>query len=210
MSRPELIRLAVVGAAGKMGREVLRSLTPQSGFEVVVAVDRAHGGISCRDLAGQTAPPLQVEEKLGAALDKTPADVLIDFSHHSAAVAHATSAMKRGVNPIIGCTGLTDFDLSELRALVKEYPISAMYVPNFALGAVLMMRFAEMAAKWMPDVEIIELHHDRKADAPSGTATLTAQMIAKARIQDPTPLPDQTIRAEGVRADECRIFLSTA
>ena len=74
-----------------------------------------------------------------------------------------------------------------------------MYVPNFAVGAVLMMRFAEMAARWMPDAEIIELHHDRKEDAPSGTALLTAEKIAKARVAEPTRLPRAVMKVEGAR-----------
>ncbi len=199
MSGTDLIRVAVVGAAGRMGREVLRSLTPQHGFQIKVASDRSEAGKNCRELAGPAAPDIVVTDRLGAALDSEPCDVLIDFSHHSAAGAHATSAMKRGVSPVIGCTGLSETDMSELRSLVKEYPVPAMYVPNFALGAVLMMRFAQLAAKWMPDVEIIEMHHDRKEDAPSGTAILTAQTISDARTQEPTRLPRPQIKAEGVR-----------
>jgi 4-hydroxy-tetrahydrodipicolinate reductase len=100
---------------------------------------------------------------------------------------------------VIGCTGMTESDLREIRSLTKELHLPAIYVPNFAIGAVLMMRFAQLAAKWMPDVEIIELHHDRKEDAPSGTAMLTAQLISEARTAEPTPLPKQLIKAEGAR-----------
>jgi len=199
MAESELLRVAVVGAAGRMGREVLRSLTPQHGFQVTVAVDRACVGANCKELAGPEAPDLPVQDKLGAALDREPVDILVDFSHHSGAASHATSAMKRGASPVIGCTGLSEADMSELRSLTKEYSVPAMYVPNFAIGAVLMMKFSQMAAKWMPNVEIIELHHDRKEDAPSGTAMLTAQLISEARTSDPVRLPRPVIKAEGVR-----------
>jgi 4-hydroxy-tetrahydrodipicolinate reductase len=182
-----------------MGREVLRALTTHYGFEVVAAIDRVNVGEHCRDLAGPEAPDIRISEKIGAALDQSPADVLVDFSHHSAAPAHAMSALKRGISPVIGCTGISEGDLSEIRSLSKEVQTPAMYVPNFAIGAVLMMKFAQLAAKWMPDAEIIELHHDRKEDAPSGTAILTAQLIAEARTSMPTKLPRQIIKAEGAR-----------
>ena len=88
----------------------------------------------------------------------------------SGAAQHAESALKRGISPVIGATGISDGDLREIQLRCKETGVPGMYIPNFAIGAVLMMKFAEMAAKWMPDCEIIELHHDRKEDAPSGTA----------------------------------------
>ena len=199
MSGKSDLRVVVVGAAGRMGREMLKGLTHHAGFEIVAAVDRNEVGKNCRELAGPTAPDLIVTDKLGAALDCCNAEVLIDFSHHSAAASHALSAVKRGISPVIGCTGLTESDLSELRSLVKEYNVPAMYAPNFAIGAVLMIKFAQIAAQWLPDVEIIELHHDKKEDAPSGTAMLTAQLIAEARTQQPTRLPQQNIKAEGAR-----------
>jgi len=195
----ELIRVAVVGASGRMGREVLRALNPQHGCKILVAANRTSVGQNCRELAGPEAPDLIVTDKLGAALDETPVDVLVDFSHHSAAVAHACSAIQRGVSPVIGCTGLSESDLGEIRSLTKEHSVPAMYVPNFAIGAVLMMKFSQLAARWLPDAEIIELHHDRKEDAPSGTAMLTAQLIAEARITEPVSLPNQVIKAEGAR-----------
>jgi 4-hydroxy-tetrahydrodipicolinate reductase len=182
-----------------MGREVLRSLTPDHGFEIKVAVDRSDVGANCRELAGPLAPDIPVTDRLGLALDRDPVDVLVDFSHHSGAAAHADSAMKRGASPIIGCTGVSEADLSEIRSLAKQFPVPVMYVPNFSLSAVLMIRFAQLAAKWMPDVEIIELHHDRKEDAPSGTAILTAQLISDARTHEPTRLPRQLVKAEGAR-----------
>jgi 4-hydroxy-tetrahydrodipicolinate reductase len=198
-SENELIRVAVLGAAGRMGREVLRALTPQYGFKILVAVDRSCVGEHCRQLAGPEAPDLAVKDKLGAALDQSEVDVLVDFSHHSGAASHATSAMKRGVSPVIGCTGLSEADMGEIRSLTKELSVPAMYVPNFAIGAVLMMKFSQLAARWMPDAEIIELHHDRKEDAPSGTAILTAQLISESRTSDPVRLPRQVIKAEGAR-----------
>lgn len=200
MNSGEKIRVAVVGAAGRMGRESLRALTAAHGFQLVVASDRSEVGKSAFDLAGGDAPSdVIVTDKLGAALDKDPAHVLLDFSHHSAATAHTQSAFKRGTSVVIGCTGMSEGDLSEIRSLTKEHQVAALYVPNFAIGAVLMMRFSQMAAKWMPDAEIIEMHHEKKEDAPSGTAMLTAEQISESRAASLTKFPRQTIKVEGAR-----------
>lgn len=194
-----LIRVAVVGAAGRMGSEVLRTVSQEPGIEIVAAIDREKVGANCREFAGGRAPDIVVQDKLGAALDNARAHVLIDFSHGSGAAQHADSALKRGVSPVIGATGLSESDLREIKLRCKETSLPGMYVPNFAIGAVLMMRFAEMAAKWMPDCEIIELHHDRKEDAPSGTAMRTAELISEARQDAPSRKPRAAIKVEGAR-----------
>ena len=96
-------------------------------------------------------------------------------------------------------TGISEANLEAIRELCEKHNTPGMYVPNFAIGAVLMMHFAEIAAKWLPDAEIIEFHHDRKEDAPSGTAMLTAEKIGNARVSSPTPLPKPLLKAEGAR-----------
>jgi 4-hydroxy-tetrahydrodipicolinate reductase len=193
------VRVAVVGAGGRMGREVLKALTPQEGFEIVLAVDKDYGGTDARELVGPKGPAIVLEEKLGAALDRVPVDVLVDFSHASAAATQALSAVKRKVSPVIGTTGISDLDLKEIAEQCADHETPGLYAPNFAIGAVLMMRFAQTAAKWLPDAEIIEMHHDRKEDAPSGTAVLTAHLIAEARKEPPTRLPRPQFKVEGVR-----------
>jgi 4-hydroxy-tetrahydrodipicolinate reductase len=193
------VRVAVVGAMGRMGREVLRALTSSEGFEVVLAIDHNELGRNAREVLGPKAPDVVIEQKLGAALDRVAVDVVVDFTHHSAAAQHAASAMKRGAAPVIGTTGMSEEDLRELVHLSKEHNVPGLYAPNFAIGAVLMMKFAEMAAQWIPDVEIIELHHDQKQDAPSGTAMLTAERIAHGRSRSPRPAHTLQMRVEGVR-----------
>jgi 4-hydroxy-tetrahydrodipicolinate reductase len=193
------IRVAVAGAAGRMGQEVLKSLTYNEGFDIVLAVDKEAEGKNCRDLVGPKGPDLTIESKLGAALERVETDVLVDFTHHSAAAQHAVSALKRKVCPVIGTTGMGDNELRELALISKEQGTPGIYAPNFAIGAVLMMRFAHMAARWMPDAEIIEMHHDKKEDAPSGTAMLTADLIAEGRTQPPAPARAINLRVEGAR-----------
>lgn len=192
------IRVAVVGAVGRMGREVVRAMTTDDDFEVLIAVDRNGIGSKCTEWVPD-GPEVEIEAKLGAALDRCPVDVLVDFSNHTAAPAHAISAMKRGVAPVIGCTGMSERELKEIAQASEEFKVPAMYVPNFAIGAVLMMHFAELAAKWLPNVEIIEMHHDRKEDAPSGTAILTAHKIHDARTQPPQRPLDGHMKVEGAR-----------
>jgi len=193
------IRVAVVGAAGRMGREVLRAVGADPGLELVAAIDRSEIGSNTQELAGHLGPSLVVEEHLGPALDRTKPDVTIEFSHHSVAVEHATLATERGISFVFGMTGLSEANLDLLRGLCESNQTPGMYVPNFAIGAVLMMHFAEIAARWLPDAEIIEFHHDRKEDAPSGTAVLTAEKIGRARTRDKTPLPKPLLKAEGAR-----------
>jgi len=159
------MRVAVVGAAGRMGREVLKALAAAPEFELVAAVDREMIGTSCKDLIGGQGPDIKIEEKLGAALDRTKPDALVDFSNASGATAHALSAITRGISPVVGATGLSEANIRELASASRETGTPGIYAPNFAIGAVLMMRFSQLAAKWLPNCEIIELHHDKKEDA---------------------------------------------
>ena len=182
-----------------MGREALRALVPAQGFEVRVAVDPTHAGASARTLAGPEAADVTLTNDIAAALDASPVDVLVDLSHHSAVAKNAEVALRRGASVVVGCTGSSDETLAHLASLAQETGRGVLVVPNFSVGAVLMMRFAEIAAAWMPDVEILELHHERKEDAPSGTAMLTARLISEARQAPPTELPISFLKAEGAR-----------
>jgi 4-hydroxy-tetrahydrodipicolinate reductase len=193
------MKVIVVGAAGRMGREVLKALEGAPEFRVVAAIDREAVGTNCKELTGGAGPDLVVEDKLTTAIDRTKPEAIVDFTSASSAAAHADSALSRGVSPVIGTTGLSDATIRELASLSREKGTPGIYAPNFAIGAVLMMRFAQMAAKWLPNCEIVELHHDRKEDAPSGTAMLTAQLIADARSESPTRKPRPVFKVEGVR-----------
>ncbi len=186
------IRVALTGAGGRMGREAFKALTPEHGFEIVLATARRDAGRNAAEFGG---PSLILKD----ALDETPFDVLIDLSHHSVAADHAEAALERGAAVVIGSTGLTPDSLDRIERASEAAGKGVLIVPNFSIGAVLMMRFAEMAAAWMPDVEILELHHERKEDAPSGTAMLTARLISEARRDAPMELPKPFLKAEGAR-----------
>jgi 4-hydroxy-tetrahydrodipicolinate reductase len=181
-----------------MGQASVRALTPGEGFDLVAVTGKQNVGRSLQEFVPE-GPDIPIEDKLSAVLDRTQPDVVVDFAHYSAAATHAEQCVARRISFVFGMTGISDQDVRTIRAACRDEGVPGMIVPNFAIGAVLMMRFAELAAKWLPDCEIIEMHHDRKEDAPSGTAMLTAQRIGNARVSDPVRLPRQVLKVEGVR-----------
>ena len=157
-----MIRVVVSGAAGRMGEAVCEAVQRADDMELAARADPALG-----------AP---LPEKLDGA------DVAVDFTTPEAALDNVRACLDAGVHTVVGTTG---FDLDELRRSIDEHrgaggAANVFLAPNFAIGAVLMMRFAAEAARHMPEVEIVELHHDRKLDAPSGTAKRTASLVAEA------------------------------
>lgn len=193
------IRVGVVGAAGRMGSELMRALVEDAAFELALAVDPSHNGEHSHAYTYGKGPDVVIEDKLGVALDRVKPDAIVDFSHFSAAASHAISAVSRKIPAIVGTTGLAETDLREIASACREFETPCLYVPNFAVGAVLMMRFAEIAAKFLPTAEIIEMHHEAKVDAPSGTALLTAERIDKGR-DFANPVKDGGIqKIDGVR-----------
>lgn len=173
-----MIRVLVTGAAGRMGSEVVRAVTESDGMQVVAAVDPRideaqlpEGVFRSTDLAG--------------AIEEARPNVLVDFTRPDTVAANLAIALPAGVDCVVGTTGLTEETLAKL-AESSAPGTCLFYAPNFAVGAVLMMLFAEQAARLMPYAEVIELHHDRKLDAPSGTAIRTARMIAAAREERPS------------------------
>jgi len=185
-----MIRVIVTGAAGKMGREVVAAVSAEPGMEVVAAVDPLH--------AGECLDGVTITGDLAEAIAVSQPTVLVDFTHPTVVEDNVRTALAAGVNSIVGTTGLPPETVESLSAAAPEG--TCLFVaPNFAIGAVLMMRFAADAARFMPHVEIIELHHDRKADAPSGTALRTAGLIAAARASVPAAPGRETEIAEGAR-----------
>lgn len=178
-----MIRVLVSGAAGRMGSEVVRAVTAADGMQVVAAVDPNAAGKAIDDGAGGQ---IDCVASLVAAIADTRPQVMVDFTHPDVVEGNICTALAAGVHCVVGTTGLSEEKLAEILASDCSHPNTCLfYAPNFAIGAVLMMQFAEKAARYMPHVEVIELHHDQKADAPSGTAIRTARMIAAARKEVP-------------------------
>ena len=187
-----MIKVLVNGALGRMGRTVVAAVNADSELELVGAVDAFDG-----EVAG-----LKVETNLDAALKKFSPDVMVDFTRPDVVFDNVMTALENKVSPVVGTTGLSDEAKEKIRQLAEKNSTPAFIAPNFALGAVLMMLTAQRIAKYMPDVEIIELHHDKKLDAPSGTAELTAKMISEVRLSHKQGHPDEVERLPHVRGAE--------
>ncbi len=185
--------MAVIGAVGRMGSTVCRAVAQAADLELVGAVDPGHGGEGLAESTG-AATDIRIDDELGAVLDR--ADVVVDFTVAESARSTLAQVAAAGVHAVVGTTGLGADDLAALEAAFDRS--NCIVAPNFAIGAVLMMRFAELAAPWFDSAEIIELHHDSKRDAPSGTAMATAARLAGAS-SDWSPDPTLTTLAEGAR-----------
>jgi 4-hydroxy-tetrahydrodipicolinate reductase len=187
MSR--MIRVAVAGANGRMGQEVVKMLGQDQELEYVGALDTRGDDEAVRQQFEQMLP-----------------DVLVDFTTPHTVYRNMELCLDHGVRPVVGTTGLSPEQLNELTQRYKEAGLGAIIAPNFAIGAILCMKFAAMAAKYMPHVEIIELHHDNKLDAPSGTALKTAEMIAAVRSEMKQGHPQETETIAGARGADYHGF----
>ncbi|WP_439660960.1 4-hydroxy-tetrahydrodipicolinate reductase [Lentzea sp. HUAS TT2] len=188
-----MIRVGVLGARGRMGAEVVRAVEAAKDMEVVAAID--------------ADDPLQ-------ALVDADAQVVVDFTHPDVVMGNLEFCIGAGIHCVVGTSGFDQPKLDAVEALLASQPsVGVLVAPNFGIGAVLLMRFSEIAARYYESAEIIELHHPRKADAPSGTAAHTARLIAAAR-SGMDPMPDATTQEEpgargavidGVRVHSLRI-----
>ena len=168
-----MIRVGVLGARGKMGATVVDAVNSATGMEVVAALD------------------------LGDSLEillANKAEVVVDFTTPTAVMSNLEFLIKNGIHAVVGTTGFDDSRIATLKAQLANHPgVGVLIAPNFGLGAILMMEFAKKAAPLFESVEIIEMHHPNKVDAPSGTAKRTAELIADVRrAAKSAPLPDAT------------------
>jgi 4-hydroxy-tetrahydrodipicolinate reductase len=179
------IKVGVFGAGGRMGSTVCQAVNDDPDLELVTAVDPSYRGIDLRTVTGVDAD-LRISGEADA-FERTGAEVVVDFSERAASVTNLSWLAAHGVHAVVGTTGYSDDDLALFRSQFTSS--NCVIAPNFAIGAVLMMHFAALAAPYFESAEIIELHHDAKVDAPSGTAMLTLQKMAEASgewTEDPT------------------------
>ena len=158
-----MINVAVCGANGKMGKEVIKAVNSAEDVSIVAKIDINNGEFAT----------------IKDAKDSVNIDILVDFTQPKSIYENALYCLNNGINIVIGTTGLTDSQIDELKKLSKNKKVGCFIAPNFSTGAVLMMKFAQIAAKYFNNAEIIEMHHNQKKDAPSGTAVKTAQMMAE-------------------------------
>ncbi len=176
-----MIRVVVSGAAGKMGREIMRAIWQAEDTDLVGAVDPFADGVDIGVLMETGETGIAVRSGLKGALYELKPDVLVDFTTPESVYKNTCTALDRSVRPVVGTTGMSVSQLEDIKEMASSRRIGCIVAPNFAIGAVLMMKFASEACKYFPHVEIIELHHDRKIDAPSGTAIKTAEVITQSR-----------------------------
>ena len=157
-----MINVAVCGANGKMGQEVVKAVEADDNMTLVAKIDIKDGEFAT----------------IKDAKNSVKIDVLVDFTQPKSIYENALYCLNNGVNIVIGTTGLSDEEIDELKKLAQKTGLGCLIAPNFSTGAVLMMKFAQMASKYFDNAEIIELHHNQKKDAPSGTAVKTALMMA--------------------------------
>lgn len=188
-----MIRVGVLGARGRMGSEVVRAVEAAKDMEVVAAID--------------------ADDSLQALVD-SGVQVVVDFTHPDVVMQNLSFCIDAGIHCVVGTSGFDNAKLAAVEEMLAAQPsVGVLVAPNFGIGAVLLMRFSEIAARYYESAEIIELHHPRKADAPSGTAAHTARLIAAAR-SGMDPMPDATTQEEpgargavvdGVRVHSLRI-----
>ena len=174
-----MIKVGVVGALGKMGKEVVKTVLNVEDTQLVMAVDIMGEGTDAGIAACAIESKVLIETDLEKAIINKKPDVVIDFTQPNGIYNHVCTYMKNKVKSVIGTTGLKDEQIAHLKELSKETNTSCLIAPNFSTGAVLLMMFAKQAAKYFNNAEIIELHHNQKKDAPSGTAIKTAQLMAE-------------------------------
>jgi 4-hydroxy-tetrahydrodipicolinate reductase len=193
------INIVIAGPRGKMGTEAVKMVIETEHFSLRAVVDSKNDGKLLRELDGQPELDIPVYDDLERCFSEVNCDVLIDLTKPDVGKRHLEIALQHSIRPVIGTTGFTDEEIERLSLLAEDKGTGAIIAPNFAVGAVLMMKFAQMASKYLPDVEIIEQHHDQKLDAPSGTALKTAQMIRQVRGVKQQGHPEEQEELAGAR-----------
>ena len=169
-----MIKVGVIGAMGKMGKEVTAAVCNDNELSFVCAVDKNNIDANVCSDSG-----VRIVGDLKSAIEMHKPDVMVDFTQPSSVFENAKICLENGVRPVIGTTGLSDEQIEILNAMSQSKGLGCLIAPNFSTGAVLMMMFAKQAAKYFDNAEIIELHHNQKKDAPSGTAIKTALMMSE-------------------------------
>jgi 4-hydroxy-tetrahydrodipicolinate reductase len=185
-----------------MGREVVKGIIASDDYNLVGAVDITAIGEDAGTLAGAGFCGVKVEKDLLSLLRREAVDAAIDFTNPKVVMSDIRTCLEQKVPVVVGTTGITGDDVEDVRKMSESSGTNCIIAPNFTIGAVLMMIFSKMAAKYFPNAEIIELHHNNKMDAPSGTAIKTAEMILSSRETRPSPPPGEFEKLAGARGGE--------
>jgi 4-hydroxy-tetrahydrodipicolinate reductase len=204
MTSQTTIPVVVNGACGKMGREVIKAVAQAEDMTLVGAIDKKPNlvGQDIGEVIGFQPLEVPVMSDLEATLVMAQSQglaVMVDFTHPDSVYESVRAAIAYGVRPVVGTTGLSAEQIRDLAEFADKASIGCLVIPNFSIGVVLMQQAAQQAAQYFDHVEIIELHHNQKADAPSGTAVQTAQMLAEAQKSFNAPLVKETETLAGAR-----------
>jgi len=192
-------KIIIAGPRGKMGSEAVWMVHNEASFELAACIDRINDGKTLKDIESLPALNVPIFEDPEQCFQEIDADVLIDLTVPEVGFEHTKLALLYDIRPVVGTSGFSKEQIDALEDLSITHGTGCIIAPNFAVGAVLMMAFAKKAAKYLPDVEIVEQHHDQKLDAPSGTAVKTANMIAETRKSKQQGHPDEKETLEGAR-----------
>jgi len=203
-------KVAVIGCCGKMGQVVCRYLLAHNEYELAAGIDSTRSGDDLGAVLGLGTTGIQVSANLQTTLSDAKIDIAIDFTVPDAVVSNTAICLQAKIPVLIGTTGINQEDQIKLDNLARKMNTAVMIVPNFAIGAILMMDFARKAAKYMKNVEIIEMHHPQKLDKPSGTAIRTRQHILdELGIKDESTaeqVPIHSVRLPGLVAHQTVMF----
>lgn len=203
-------KIAVIGCVGKMGQTVCRYILSHSDYKLVAAIDNTRDGDDIGSVIGLNETGINITNNLDKALTEASIDIAIDFTTPSSVVANAITCLRAKVAVLIGTTGISLENQTQLDNLAKKMNKAVMIVPNFAIGAILMMDFAKKAANYMKKAEIIEMHHDQKIDKPSGTSIKTRHdILAAQKVKDEPDkdlVPIHSVRLPGLVAHQTVIF----
>ncbi|NJM20184.1 MAG: 4-hydroxy-tetrahydrodipicolinate reductase [Richelia sp. SL_2_1] len=209
MTNQGIIPVVVNGAAGKMGREVIKAVAEAPDMNLVGAIDTSpeHQNKDAGELAGLSEPlevPItnQMEPMLAFAAQEREPGVVVDFTHPDSVYDNIRSAIAYGVRPVVGTTGLSPEQIRDLADFADKASTGCLIIPNFSIGMVLLQQAAIAASQYFDHVEIIELHHNQKADAPSGTAIKTAQMLGELGKTYNQAIVNETEKIPGARGSQ--------
>jgi 4-hydroxy-tetrahydrodipicolinate reductase len=194
------IKVVINGVLGRMGQQTANAVAIDDGLELL-------GGADVKAISDRLSTPVNNKSvplypDINSLINNYPADVLVDFTKAEAAMASARLALKSGMHIVVGTTGLSDADLKEINDLARANNKGAVVAANFAIGAVVLMHLAKIASKYFDNAEIIELHHDRKLDAPSGTALATGRAMLKGRGKPFVYPPTEKETLKGTRGGQ--------
>ncbi|MFD1038669.1 4-hydroxy-tetrahydrodipicolinate reductase [Virgibacillus byunsanensis] len=196
------IKIIIAGPRGRMGSKAIKMINEEESFELVACIDRKNNGKQSKEITMLPNLNVPIFDDANECFKTVDADVFIDLTIPDAGFNHTRIALDNQIRTVVGTSGFSTEQVNELSNLASLQNTGCIIAPNFAVGAILMMQFAKLAASYFPDVEIIEKHHDKKLDAPSGSAVKTAELIMDSRKYKKQGHPEEKETMSGARGSD--------